>query len=127
MYGARYSLVMGIGAVVLSFIVGVTLGAVAIFYRKLDSVIMRLIDILMAFPGILLAIAIVAALEPACSTSSSPSASTRFRDSRIAFHSCCRCEREFVVPRGRRSSTGIVRRHIFINLVSPITVYASVP
>ena len=129
MYGARYSLVMGIGAVVLSFLIGVTLGAVAGFYRKLDSVIMRLIDILMAFPGILLAIAIVAALGPgllniiiAIGINEIPGFARITRSLVLSLR-----EREFVTASrvAGASSTGIVRRHIFINLVSPITVYAS--
>ncbi|MCC6705374.1 MAG: ABC transporter permease [Thermomicrobiales bacterium] len=129
MYGARYSLVMGVGAVVLSFIVGVTLGAIAGFYRKLDSVIMRLIDIMMAFPGILLAIAIVAALGPgllniiiAIGINEIPGFARITRSLVLSLR-----EREFVTAArvAGSSGPGIVRRHIFVNLVSPITVYAS--
>src|SRR5206468_1852678 len=64
LYGARYSLTIGVLAVALSFSLGTLIGIVAGFYRRTDGVIMRLIDVLMAFPGILLAIAIVAALGP---------------------------------------------------------------
>ncbi|HEX5164672.1 MAG TPA: ABC transporter permease, partial [Thermomicrobiales bacterium] len=64
LYGARYSLVIGVSAVFVSFAIGAAIGMVAGFYPKLDTPIMRLIDVLMAFPGILLAIAIVAALGP---------------------------------------------------------------
>ncbi len=129
MYGARYSMVMGIGAVLLSFVVGVTIGAIAGFYRKLDSVIMRLIDIMMAFPGILLAIAIVAALGPgllniiiAIGINEIPGFARITRSLVLSLR-----EREFVVAArvSGSSGPGIVRRHIFVNLVSPITVYAS--
>jgi ABC-type dipeptide/oligopeptide/nickel transport system permease subunit len=57
-------LLSSIIAVSISLTVGVAVGLVAGFYPKLDTLLMRLIDILMAFPGILLAIAIVSALGP---------------------------------------------------------------
>ncbi len=128
-FGARYSLVMGLSAVALSFLIGTTLGAIAGFYPKLDSVIMRLIDIMMAFPGILLAIAIVAALGPgllniiiAIGINEIPGFARITRSMVLSLR-----EREYVTAArvmGARN-TDIVRRHVFINLVSPITVYAS--
>src|SRR5690625_67481 len=64
-YGTRISIQIGIIAVGISMIVGVLLGATAGYFGKwIDQVIMRLIDILMAFPSILLAIALVAVLGP---------------------------------------------------------------
>ncbi|MBZ0295042.1 MAG: ABC transporter permease [Anaerolineae bacterium] len=63
MYGARVSLLVGIIAVTIAATVGTTLGMVAGYgNRILDEVIMRLMDILLAFPTILLAIAVMAAL-----------------------------------------------------------------
>jgi peptide/nickel transport system permease protein len=63
LWGTRYSLFMGTIAIVLSCIVGGVLGAVSGFYGKVtDNVIMRLMDILLAIPSMLLAIAIVASL-----------------------------------------------------------------
>ena len=64
-YGARISLWVGFFSVVGSIVVGTILGIVAGFYGKwVDMLISRLFDILLAFPGILLAIAIVAILGP---------------------------------------------------------------
>lgn len=64
-YGTRISIQIGIIAVGISLIVGVTLGAVAGYFgRWVDQIIMRIIDIMMAFPSILLAIALVAVLGP---------------------------------------------------------------
>jgi peptide/nickel transport system permease protein len=62
--GSRISLLSSIIAVSISLTVGVAIGLVSGFYSKLDILLMRVIDILMAFPGILLAIAIVSALGP---------------------------------------------------------------
>ncbi len=58
-YGARISLVVGLAVAVLSIAIGLTIGLAAGYYRKLDNVIMRFMDGLMAIPGILLAIALV--------------------------------------------------------------------
>jgi peptide/nickel transport system permease protein len=65
LYGARVSLRVGFSVVILSSLVGITLGAIAGYFGgKMDTLIMRLSDILLAFPGILLAIALVAVLGP---------------------------------------------------------------
>ena len=65
LYGARISLLVGCVSVSISAVFGVLLGLVAGYYGGfVDSVIMRLIDTLMAFPGILLALTIVALLGP---------------------------------------------------------------
>ncbi len=64
-WGARVSMVVAAIAAVVAFVVGGTIGLLAGFYGRLvDNVLMRLIDILMAFPYVLLAIALVAALGP---------------------------------------------------------------
>ena len=64
-YGARISLWIGFSAVIGSVIVGSILGIIAGYYgRWLDTIISRFFDIMLAFPSILLAIAIVAVLGP---------------------------------------------------------------
>jgi len=64
-YGARTSLTVGFFSVIASMIAGSILGVLAGYYGKwIDMIISRFFDILFAFPGILLAIAIVAALGP---------------------------------------------------------------
>jgi peptide/nickel transport system permease protein len=62
-YGARITLMVSFTGVMLGTIVGLTLGVVSGYYGgKVDALIMRVTDILLAFPGLLLAIAIVAIL-----------------------------------------------------------------
>jgi len=63
-YGSRVSLSIGIISVGIAGTGGVTLGLLAGFYRRLDNPIMRVMDVLLAFPGLLLAIAILGALGP---------------------------------------------------------------
>ncbi len=61
-YAGRVSLSVGLGTAVLASLFGVLLGLLGGFFRRLDGPISRLIDAMMAFPDILLAIALVAAL-----------------------------------------------------------------
>jgi len=64
-YGSRVSLLVGVTTVALSLSIGFTLGALAGYFGGwLDQLLMRLVDILLAFPGILLAIAMTAVLGP---------------------------------------------------------------
>ena len=64
-YGARVSLRVGFSVVIIASIIGVTLGAISGYFGgMIDVAVMRLCDILLAFPGILLAIALVAVLGP---------------------------------------------------------------
>ena len=65
LYGARISLLVGTVVVGVSSTVGIALGAVAGYFGgRIDEAISRVIDILLAFPGLLLAIALVAVLGP---------------------------------------------------------------
>ena len=65
MQGARISLLVGLAVVSVSSIVGMLFGSIAGYFGgRVDDVISRVIDMLMAFPGILLAIALVAVLGP---------------------------------------------------------------
>ena len=61
-YGARVSLSIGALVVLLSCVIGTVLGVIAGYVRRLDGLLMRVTDALMAFPDILLAIALMSAL-----------------------------------------------------------------
>ncbi|MBB2685523.1 UNVERIFIED_ORG: dipeptide transport system permease protein [Rhizobium etli] len=64
-YGARFSLFIGVVVVTLSVVCGVLIGLVAGYFRgKVDTAIMRLMDIILAFPSLLLALVLVAVLGP---------------------------------------------------------------
>jgi peptide/nickel transport system permease protein len=64
-YGGRISLLVGITTVVLSLAIGIVIGSLSGYFGGwIDQMLMRLVDILMAFPGILLAIAFTAVLGP---------------------------------------------------------------
>lgn len=59
LYGARVSLLVGAGAAVLSIVLGLVIGVVAGYFKWVDAIVMRIMDGIMAIPGILLAIALV--------------------------------------------------------------------
>ena len=61
-YGARVSLVVGIAVSAIALILGLSVGLLAGYFRRLDGVIMRLMDGMMAIPGILFAVSLVAML-----------------------------------------------------------------
>ena len=64
-YGARASLTVGLAATTFALIIGGILGSISGYYGgKLDNVIMRCTDVLLAIPGLLLAIAIMSAFKP---------------------------------------------------------------
>jgi len=59
LYGARVSLIVGLGAMLASIALGLVIGVVAGYFRAADAIIMRIMDGIMAIPSILLAIALV--------------------------------------------------------------------
>ena len=63
-HGARLSLAIGFAVALITGVLGTAIGVAAGYFKRLDSPLMRLMDALMAFPAILLAIAIAAALGP---------------------------------------------------------------
>lgn len=67
-HGARISLLVGAGAAAGSILIGLPLGLLAGWYRPVDAVLMRMMDGLMAIPGILLAISVVALTQAGLAT-----------------------------------------------------------
>jgi len=128
-YAGQLSLLVGAAATALAAVLGITLGLMAGFFRKLDSVIARIIDAMMAFPDILLAISLVAALGPSLATVIvalgivyAPRLARIVRASTLIIRELPYVEaaRALGVPTWR-----IMTRHVLRNLVSPILVQAS--
>ncbi|CAP41921.1 ABC transporter permease [Bordetella petrii] len=125
-HGGRLSLLVGFLVVLLSGVLGIALGLVAGFFRGADKVVSRLIDAMMAFPDILLAIALVAALGPsllnvviALGIVYAPRLARIVRASTLVIRELPFVEaaRALGVPTRR-----IVTVHVLRNLVSPILV-----
>ena len=129
-YGSRISLQVGLISVAISTVCGVILGAVAGYYGKvLDNVIMRIVDVMLAIPSILLAISIAAALGPglrnvmiAISIGPIPSFARIVRASVLTIK-----EQEFIeAARAVGAGDGrILRKHILPNCMATIIVQAT--
>ena len=130
LYGARISLFIGTISVSLGLLVGAPLGAISGFYGgKVDLIIQRFIDILMAFPGILLAIMVVSVLGVglwnamiAIGVVSIPVYTRLVRGSVLAIR-----EQEYVQAARAigASDARIILRHIVPNALGPIIVQSS--
>lgn len=129
-HGARISLTIGIISVSIGLIGGGFLGIIAGYFGGvLDNVIMRFLDIMMAFPGVLLAIALVAALGPglfnvmiAVGIWSIPLFSRLVRGSVLSVK-----ENDFITAaRGLGgSNVRIILRHVLPNIMAPVLVLSS--
>ena len=126
-YGARYSLVIGVVSVAVGLAIGLVLGSIAGYLGGwADSIVMRLMDIMLAVPGLLLAIGIVAMLGQKLSSimiavgvTQVPIFARLLRGSILALR-----ENDFVLA---ARSIGVPRRqilasHILPNAISPVIV-----
>ncbi|CAM5214415.1 Peptide/nickel transport system permease protein OS=Ureibacillus acetophenoni OX=614649 GN=SAMN05877842_112116 PE=3 SV=1 [Ureibacillus acetophenoni] len=129
-FGAQISLIVGFAATILPAIVGGFLGAISGFYgRTTDNIIMRLLDILYAVPGILLAIAIIAAfgantvnLIIALSVGAIPTYARTMRANVIQISNYEFVEAAKVLG---LSNTAIIFKHIVPNALAPMIVKAT--
>ncbi|GGB39033.1 peptide ABC transporter substrate-binding protein [Lentibacillus populi] len=128
-YGTRISLIVGISSVGLGLIGGLTLGLLSGYYRKLDGVIMRIVDLLFAFPGILLAMLIIAILGTsivnvaiAISIWSIPGCARIVRGSVLSIK-----KQEYILAMKSigASNSRIILKHILPNCLAPIIVFAT--
>lgn len=129
LYGARLSLVVGVLATTVGAVTGILLGLLAGYFPRLDAPVMRAMEVLLAFPSILLAIAIVAALGPslvnvmiAVGLRSIPSFARLTRSMVLSLK-----ELEFVqgVHALGAGHGRVLFRHILPNSVSPLLVFSS--
>jgi peptide/nickel transport system permease protein len=129
-YGARISILIGLISVSISLVPGTVLGLMAGYFGgRLDSLIMRLMDMLLAFPAILLAIFITAILEPNLTNTMIavgivyiPHYARIVRSSVLSLK-----EQLFVQAIGHLGGSHfrILARHILPNAMPPIIVYAT--
>lgn len=129
-YGTRTSLVIGVSAVSIALVIGGTLGMLAGYYKGvIDIIIMRIADIFLSIPSILLAIAIVASfgsslpnLIVAIAIGNIPIFARIIRSSVLSL-----TERQFIEAANALGSshTRIMVRHILPNVLSPIIVQSS--
>ena len=140
MYGARISLVVGIASVLLSMLVGVTLGLIAGFRGGwVDAFLMRLCDVMLSFPAILIALLIAGvgrALFPDAHTSVAfgvlilAIALTKWVDFARTVRGSTLVERNKEYVQAARvtgvSALRIMRRHVLPNVLGPVFVIATI-
>jgi peptide/nickel transport system permease protein len=130
LYGARYSLLIGVVSVSIGLSIGMVIGAIAGFIGGfVDTVLMRAMDVMLAIPGLLFAIGIVAALQPglwqimvAVGIVNIPIFARLLRSAVLAQR-----ENDFVLA-ARSVGVGrptILASHILPNAISPVIVQAT--
>ncbi len=129
-YGGRVSLQIGFLAVAISSLLGVTVGLISGYFGgSVDNVLMRLVDVMMAFPGLLLALAVVAILGPnlvnamiAVGVSAAPSYA------RVTRGAVLQAKEMAFVEAARQSGARawrIILLHVYPNVLGPIVVIAT--
>ncbi|WP_074733357.1 ABC transporter permease [Halobacillus karajensis] len=128
-FGARISLLVGIGSVGLGLLGGIALGLVSGYFKKLDGIIMRFVDLLFAFPGILLAMLIIAMLGTslvnvviAISIWSIPTCARIVRGSVLSIK-----KQEYILAMKSLGASNfrILVKHVLPNCTAPIIVFAT--
>jgi len=130
LYGARLSLVIGLVVVVVGGILGTTVGVVAGFVGgRIDDILMRITDIFFAFPSLILAMAIAAALGPSLTNTMIAIAIVTWPAyARLSRAQALVLRRQEFIEAARAmglSDTRIMMRHVLPNALSPLIVQAS--
>lgn len=124
--GTRISLAIGVSVTLVAGLIGSILGLVSGYYERLDAIIMRIMDGLMAFPSILLAIALMASLGPstvnvfiALVVVYTPTVARLIRSQTLVL-------RQMTYVESARSAgltdATILRKYVFANALSPLIV-----
>ncbi len=128
-YGARLSFLVGVAVVVFAFAVGMPAGLAAGYFPRLDNPIMRVMDGLMAFPAIILAIALMASLGPsvtnvivAIGVVYSPRVARVVRGSVLVIRETAYVEAARALG---LTNVWIILRHVVPNCLSPVIVQGS--
>ncbi|WP_435301056.1 ABC transporter permease [Aureimonas altamirensis] len=128
-HAGRVSLLVSLGVVAISTVLGVFLGVLAGYFRRLDAPISRLLDAMMSFPDILLAIALVAALGPsllnvilALGITYAPRLARIVRGSTLVLRELPYIDAAIALG---LPTWQILLRHVLLNLASPILVQAT--
>jgi ABC-type dipeptide/oligopeptide/nickel transport system permease subunit len=129
LFGLRVTLLMGVAAVAVGGGIGAVLGFVAAFYKRLDALIMRLMDVLLSFPAILFGLAIAAIFGPGLfSVVLALSIATVPLMARIVRGAALVVMQQDYIEAARAqgmSDARLIRRHLAPNCLSPIFVFAT--
>ena len=128
-YSARMALLIGAGVVSFAIATGVPIGVFSALFPRLGHVLMRAVDVLMAFPSLLLALGLIVILGPSVANSIiAIGAGYLTTTTRIIYGLTLRLRAETYVEAARSMGARtpwLIVRHILPNLVSPLLVQAS--
>ncbi len=128
-HGARMALIIGAGTVVMSLVGGTFIGTVSAYFPRVGMVLMRLVDVLMAFPALLLALALMTILDRGViNTIIAVGTIYTMTTARILYGMTLKVKAEVYVDAAvcvGASHARILLRHILPNLMSPLLVQAS--
>lgn len=130
LFGGRITLSVGIGAVILASVLGSTLGLLAGFFGGIvDRLVMRLFDVWMALPTILLVLAIITAVGPSLmNTMVAIAVSLVPAYARIARGAALSTKQDDYIKAARLLGAGsfwIIGRHMIPNIFAPILIYSA--
>ncbi len=128
-YGARMAILIGSGSVLIALVAGGLIGMLAAYFVRLGHLLMRIVDVLMAFPALLLALVLMTLLERSVlNTVIVIGIVYATTTARIVFGMTLKLKRDVFVDAAICSGAGhasVLFRHILPNLVSPMLVQAS--
>ena len=126
---ARMALLIGSGVVVFALATGVPIGIMSALFPRLGHVLMRMVDVLMAFPALLLALGLIVILGPSVANAIlAIGVGYMTTTTRIVYGLTLRLRAETYVEASRSMGAGtlwLIRKHVLPNLVSPLLVQAS--
>lgn len=129
LYGCRYTVFIGFGATIMAAVFGSVLGLLAAYYKKLDNIIMRAMDVLIGMPGMTLLILIIAVLGSdikimvlAIAISYTPSFARVIRGAALSV-----INQEYIEACSAigASDRRILFRHVFPNSMAPVIIQFS--
>lgn len=128
-YGARLALLIGVGVVAFALATGVPIGVLSALFPALGRVLMRMVDVLMSFPSLLLALGLIVILgQGVFNAILAIGLIYLTTTARIVYGVALRLKAEPYVEAARSAGAGtwwIVTRHILPNMISPLLVQAS--
>lgn len=128
-HSARMALLIGSGVVVFALATGVPVGVLSALFPRLGHVLMRMVDVLMAFPALLLALGLIVILGPSVANAIlAIGVGYMTTTTRIVYGLTLRLRAETYVEASRSMGAGtiwLISKHILPNLVSPLLVQAS--
>lgn len=128
-FGARTSIVSSIGVVLFSVTLGIAIGLVAGYFKALNAPFMRFIDVMMAFPSLLLALVLMTIFgRGMVNVILAVGITYLTRTTRIVYGMTLKLKEEVFVEAFRAAGASDIRllvKHIFPNLTSPVIVQAT--